>query len=164
MQIKKKISLLLAVYHQSVLPRSETLETHSQNFFFQLNTYHSPYVTSSLMRGWICSLQLLLAFVRAFILRSESRRPHGRILQSQIRDFPNVEPRSPYLYHPRTGWPSYTPGTGFHSQGYGGGNSNPPPHPGGHVCYALMHKFEVEPNTKHSIADFRSCYMCTPLK
>jgi hypothetical protein len=78
-------------------------------FSFQLNTCgHSPCVTSSLTRGWVCRLQLLLALASTFILRSESRRTHDDILLSQIRDSPNLEPRSPYLYPPGTGWPSYT--------------------------------------------------------
>jgi hypothetical protein len=78
--------------------------------FFQLNTCgHSPYVTSSLTRGWVSRLQLLLTFASAFILRSESRRTHDHIVLSQIRDSPNLEARSPHLYPPGTGWPSYTP-------------------------------------------------------
>jgi hypothetical protein len=69
--------------------------------FFQLNTCgHSPYVTSSLTRGWVCRLQLLLVLASAVILRSDSRGSHDHILLSQIRD-------SPYLYLPGTGWPSY---------------------------------------------------------
>jgi hypothetical protein len=37
--------------------------------FFQLKTcFHCPYVTSSLMRGWVCSLQLLLALATGVIL------------------------------------------------------------------------------------------------
>jgi hypothetical protein len=118
---------------------------------FSINTCgHSPYVTSSLTRGWVCRLQWLLGLASAFILRSESHWAHDHILLSQIRDSPKLELRSPYLYPPRTGWLSYTPGIGlplrrFHdSQGYGGGNSNPPPHPGGPVCYALTHKFEAD--------------------
>jgi hypothetical protein len=79
-------------------------------YFFQLNTCrHSPYVTSSLTSGWVCRSQLQLVLASAFILRSESRRTHDHILLSYIRDFLNLEPRSPYLYPPRTGWPSYSP-------------------------------------------------------
>jgi hypothetical protein len=78
--------------------------------FFRLNTCgHSPYVTSSLMRGWGCRLPLLLARASAFTLRSESRRTHDRILLFQIRESPNLESRSPYLYPPGTEWPSYNP-------------------------------------------------------
>jgi hypothetical protein len=45
-------------------------------FFSQLNTCgHSPYITSSLTRGWVCHLQFLLALASAFILLSESRGP-----------------------------------------------------------------------------------------
>jgi hypothetical protein len=44
------------------------------DLFSQLNTYdHSPYITSSLTRRWVCHLQLLLSLVSAFILGSESR-------------------------------------------------------------------------------------------
>jgi hypothetical protein len=78
--------------------------------FFKLNTCcHRLYVTFSLMRGWVRRLQLLLALASAFILRSEYRRTHDDILLSQIQDSPNLEPRSPYLYPPGTGWPSCTP-------------------------------------------------------
>jgi hypothetical protein len=65
---------------------------------FQLNTCgHSPFVTSSLTTGWVCRLQLLLVLASAVILRSESRRTRDHILLSQIRDSPNLEPRSPSL-------------------------------------------------------------------
>jgi hypothetical protein len=74
---------------------------------FQLNTCgHSPYVTSSLTIGWVCSLQFLLALASAVIFRSESRGNHDHILLSQIRDSPKMEARIPYLYIPGTGWPS----------------------------------------------------------
>jgi hypothetical protein len=61
-----------------------------------------PYVTSSLTRGRVCRLQLLLVLASAIILRSEFRGTHDHILLSQIRV-------SPYLYPPGTGWPGYTP-------------------------------------------------------
>jgi hypothetical protein len=121
------------------------------DFFFQLSTCgHSPYVTSSLTRGWVCRLQLLLVLSSAFIPRPESRRTHDHILLSQIRDSPKLELRSPHLYPQEQGGSVIAPGTGFpfhrfhDSQGYGGGNSNPPPHPGGPVCYALKYTFEVD--------------------
>jgi hypothetical protein len=118
-----------------------------------LNTCgHSPYVISSLTGGWVCHLQLLLTLASAFILRSGSRRTHDHILLSQIRDSPNLEPRYPYLYPIGTEWTSYVyPSTlgslsvaFYDSQGYGGGNSNPPPHPGGPVCSVSTHKFEAD--------------------
>jgi hypothetical protein len=79
-------------------------------YFFQLNTCgYSPYVTSSLTRGWICRLKLLLALASIIILSSESRGTHDHILLSQIRDSPPTwRATSPYLYPPGTGWPSYT--------------------------------------------------------
>jgi hypothetical protein len=52
---------------------------------------YSPYVTSSLTREWVCSLQLLLVLASAVILRSEPRGTHDHILLSQTRDSPNLE-------------------------------------------------------------------------
>jgi hypothetical protein len=78
------------------------------------------------MREMVCRLQLLLVLFRAVILRSESRGTRDHILLSQIRDSQTWRARSPYLYPPGTGWPSYTPGTGslsvasYDSQGYSG--------------------------------------------
>jgi hypothetical protein len=61
-------------------------------FIFQLNTCRrSPYLTSSLTRGWVRRLKLLLVLASAVILRSESRVTHDHILLSQIRDSPNLE-------------------------------------------------------------------------
>jgi hypothetical protein len=60
--------------------------------FFQMNTnFHSPYVTSSLTRGWVCKFQLLLALTSTVILRFDSRGTRDHILLSQIRDSPNLE-------------------------------------------------------------------------
>jgi hypothetical protein len=70
--------------------------------FFQLNTWHySRYVTSSLMRGWVCRLQLLLALASAVILRSKSCRTHGHILLFQIWDSSNLEGKVPVFIYPR---------------------------------------------------------------
>jgi hypothetical protein len=68
------------------------LRLTTRDFNFQLNTCgYSPYVTSSVTRGQVCRLQLLLAFTSAVILRSECRGSHDHILLSQIRDSPNFE-------------------------------------------------------------------------
>jgi hypothetical protein len=73
-----------------------------QPIFFQLNTCGcSPYVTSSLTRGLVCRLQLLLGLASAVILRSESRGIHDHILLSQIRDSPNLEGQVPVFISPR---------------------------------------------------------------
>jgi hypothetical protein len=75
------------------------------------------------------------------------------------RETINLEPRSPYLFPQEHDGLVSSPALGTHSvtfydsQGYGGGNSNPPPHPGGPVCYALTHKFEVD-LIQNSIANF----------
>jgi hypothetical protein len=89
-----------ASHNQFVLASGPLRLTTS--IFFQLNTCsHSPYVTSSLMRGWVCCLQLLLVLANAVILGSESRGMHGQILLSQIRDSPNLEGQVPVFISPR---------------------------------------------------------------
>jgi hypothetical protein len=115
-------------------------------FFFQLNTCgHSPHVTSSLTRGLVCCLQLLLALASTSILRSESHRTQDHILLSQIlvspKLFVSTSNRVAQLYPQALGSLS----VGFYdSQGYGGGDLNLPPHPEGPVCYALTHIFEAD--------------------
>jgi hypothetical protein len=110
----------LAVYRQSVLARSP-LRLVTSNFIFRLNTCGcSPIVTSSLMRGWVCRLQLLLVLVSAVSLRSESHGTHDHILLTQIRDLQPGGP-GPHIYIPQEqGVPVIPPDTGFpyDSQGY----------------------------------------------
>jgi hypothetical protein len=97
--------------NQFVLATS-LLRLRINNFIFQLNTYgYNPYVTSSLTRGWICCLQLLLVFASAVILRSESRGTHDHILLSQIRDSPTMEGQVPVFISPRHWVPFSSPPT-----------------------------------------------------
>jgi hypothetical protein len=87
-----RVTLRLALYRQSVRLGDKPLETHDQQFFFQVNTCcYSPNVTSSLTRGWVCRLQLFLVLASTVILRSESRGTRGHILLPQTRDSPNLE-------------------------------------------------------------------------
>jgi hypothetical protein len=59
-----------------------------QSLFFQLNTcYHSPHETSSLTRGQVCRLQLLLDLASAVIVVSDCSRTCNHILLSQIQVF-----------------------------------------------------------------------------
>jgi hypothetical protein len=52
-RVRVRVTFRLEAYRQSVRRGAEPLETHGQNFFSQLNTCgHSPYITSSLTRGW----------------------------------------------------------------------------------------------------------------
>jgi hypothetical protein len=68
-----RVTLWLAVYRQSVRLGDKPLEISTSNFLFRLNTCgHSPYVSSSLTRGWVCCLQLLLVLASVVILRSEA--------------------------------------------------------------------------------------------
>jgi hypothetical protein len=106
-----------------------------QFFIFQLNTCsYSPYVTSSLTRGWVCRLQLLLGLASAVILSSGPRGTHDHILPSQLRDFPNLYAQVPVLISPRRGWSGYTPRhcVPFHRllrlAGLRCSYSTPPPH------------------------------------
>jgi hypothetical protein len=95
--------------------------------FFQLNTCSpSPYLTSSLTRGWVCCLQLLLAL--ASTLRFESRGSHDHILLSHIRDSPNLEGQVSIFISPRNIVAQLYPQAlgslfiaSYNMQGYGGG-------------------------------------------
>jgi hypothetical protein len=81
---------------------TNTLKVTTSNFIFQMNTCgYSPYVTSSLTRGWVCRLQLLLALASAFILMSESRGTQDHILLSQIRNSCNLQDQVPVFVSPR---------------------------------------------------------------
>jgi hypothetical protein len=85
------------------------LRLTTSSFIFQLNTCgYSPYGITSLTRGWICRLKLLLVLDRSFILKSESRWTYDHNLLSQIWDFPNLEDQFP-VYLPGTWWLGYTP-------------------------------------------------------
>jgi hypothetical protein len=57
-RVKVRVILRLAVYLKSVRLGAKLLEVHDQrHFFLQVNPCgHSPYVTSSLTRGWVCLL------------------------------------------------------------------------------------------------------------
>jgi hypothetical protein len=89
--------------------RQSPLRLTTSNYF-QLNTcFKSPYVRSSLRRGWVCGLQLLLVLASAITLMSESRGTHYYSLLPHIRDSPN-----PRIHIPQQqGGPVIPPGTGF---------------------------------------------------
>jgi hypothetical protein len=105
------------------------LRLTTNNCIFQQNTCgYSPYVTSSLSRGWVCRLQLLLGLASAVIIRSESRGTHDHILLPQIRDFPNLEGQVPVFISPRNRVARLHPQAlgslfvaSYESQGYYGG-------------------------------------------
>jgi hypothetical protein len=86
------------------------LRITNSNYIFQLNTRsYCPYVTSSLMRGLICCLQLLLVLANAAILRSEFLGAHDQILLSRIRDSPNLEGQVPPFISFRKRVPGFAP-------------------------------------------------------
>jgi hypothetical protein len=109
-------------------------KTHNQ-FFFKLSTcFHSPYVTSSLTREWVYSLQLLLDLASTVILRSDSRGTRDHNLLSQIRDSTNLEGQMPVFKSPQEQGGVVMPsGTGFPFRrlrlvGLRWRYSTPPPH------------------------------------
>jgi hypothetical protein len=70
--------------------------------FYHLSTCGgSPNVTSSLTRGWVCCLKLLLVLDSAVILGPEFRGTHDHILMSQIRDSSNLKDQIPVFIFPR---------------------------------------------------------------
>jgi hypothetical protein len=127
-RVKVRVTLGLAFYHKSVRLGAKHLETRDQQFF-QLNPcVYSAYVTSSLTRGWIFHLQLLLFLASPVILKSESRVTHDHLSLSQIRDSTNLESQVPVFICPRNRIaPFYPQALGslfvasYDSQGYGEG-------------------------------------------
>jgi hypothetical protein len=87
------------------------LRLKTGNFFFQMNTYgYCPHVTSSLTRGWVPLLQLLLRTHQRKLSQVRVQRdswPHFTVSDSRLP--PTSRTRSPYLYPTGTGWPGYTP-------------------------------------------------------
>jgi hypothetical protein len=116
-------------------------------FFSELNICgHSPYVTSSLTRGWVCRFSccwsspghsfsgpspvgLMTTFYSLGFETPPTWSPGPRVYIPQKQGGPVIPQAlcslSVAFYNP---------------QGYGGGDSNPSPHPGGTVCYAFTHK------------------------
>jgi hypothetical protein len=99
----------------------------SRPVIFLLNTCgYSPYATSSLTRGWVCRLQMLLALASAATLRFESRETHDHILRLKFETPPTWRARSPYLYPHEQGGPVIPQALGslfvcsYDSQCYGG--------------------------------------------
>jgi hypothetical protein len=111
---RERVTLRLAVYSPWVRLDDKHLETHDQ-YFFQLNTCgHSPYVTFSLTRGWVCRLQFLLVLASAVILRSKSRGTHDHILLFPIQDSPKLGGTGTRIYIPQEqGGPIIPPGGVF---------------------------------------------------
>jgi hypothetical protein len=80
------------------------------------------------MRGWVCSLQLLLALTSAAILMSEFHRIHDHILLPYIRDFHNLEGQVPIFISPKDRMAQLYPQalgylfvSSYDSQSHGGG-------------------------------------------
>jgi hypothetical protein len=97
-------SVLVSGHHQGPWP----IFLSPWNVFFrQLRV--SYFVAPSLMRGRVCNLQLLQSLASAVPLGSESCETQDHIFQISETP-PTWRARSPYLYPPGIGWPSYTPG------------------------------------------------------
>jgi hypothetical protein len=112
--------------NQSVLARSPEAPWDSRPVI--LFCGHSPYVTSSSMRRWVCRLQSLLILASAVILWSESCGTHDHVLLSQIRDSTKLEAKVPVFIPPRNRVARLHPQAlgsifvaSYTSQGYSGG-------------------------------------------
>jgi hypothetical protein len=80
------------------------------NFFFLLEIFFRQlrvcyFVASSLMRGRVCNLLLLL-----FLASTVPRNSRPYFIVPILETPPTWRARSPYLHPPGTGWPRYTPG------------------------------------------------------
>jgi hypothetical protein len=83
-------------------------------FLPQLNTcVYSPYITSSLTRGWVCRLQSLLVLGSVVILRSESSGTYDHITVSDSRLHQSGGPGPRIYIPPEQGGLVIPPGTGF---------------------------------------------------
>jgi hypothetical protein len=103
-----RVTLRLAVYRWSVRLGAEPLETHDQNFLSSENLRSES--LCNILSAESMSLSFKIVAGPRQHIHSQVRvdRTHDHTLLSQIRHSPNLEPRSPYLYTPGTGWPSYT--------------------------------------------------------
>jgi hypothetical protein len=80
------------------------------NIFFQLNTCgYSLYVTSSLTKGYMSFTITAGPCQRSHSWIQVPRDSWPYFTVSDSRLPPTWRARSPYLYPPDTGWPSYTP-------------------------------------------------------
>jgi hypothetical protein len=96
-----RVIVTLHTASQFILATSP-LRPMTRNFIFQLNTCsYSPYVTSSLMRGWVCHLQLLLGLANAVILRSDYRGYSWPNFTASDSRLPNLEGQVPIFICPR---------------------------------------------------------------
>jgi hypothetical protein len=117
--VRVRVTSRLAVYLQSVRLGDNPLRLTTSNLFSNWTlAVYSLYVTSSLTRRWVYRLQLLLGFVSAVILKSESCGTHYHILLAQIRESPYLEAHVPVFISPGT-WFLFV--ASYDSQGYGGG-------------------------------------------
>jgi hypothetical protein len=110
-----------------------TIRSHDQ-FFFLLEIFFRQlwvcyFVASSLTRGLVCNLLLLLGLASADPLGSESPRTQDHILFSQFLRLPSPAGPGPCIYIPQEqGGPVIYPQVmgslfiaSYNSQGYGGG-------------------------------------------
>jgi hypothetical protein len=85
---------------QSVLVSSTHLVLKPQIFISVRQLRVSWCGVPSVMKEWVCCLQLLLAFASAVILGSKSCETHDHILLSQVWDSPNLEGQFPVFISP----------------------------------------------------------------
>jgi hypothetical protein len=126
-RVRVTVNLRREVYRKPVRLGEKPLRITTSNFIFQLNIYgFSPYVTSSLTRGWVCRLQLLLILANAVIL-SRVPRDSWRCFTVSNSRLPQPEWPGPVCISPRNNEARLYPQAlgslfvaSYGSQGYGG--------------------------------------------
>jgi hypothetical protein len=108
-KFKIKVILWLMVSWPVCLGVRHASGAHDQIFITVRQWWVCWCGVDSLVRGQVCSLQLLLGLASTIILGSESRRTHDHNLLSQISDSHNLEGQVTLFISPRNKWPSYYP-------------------------------------------------------
>jgi hypothetical protein len=107
-KVKVKVIYVRQSVEQSILVSGTHLGPWT-NFSFSLNfslaSWECYFVAPSLTTGRVCNLLLLLVLASAV-----PRDSRLFFIVPILETPPTWKARSPYLYPPGTGWPSYTPG------------------------------------------------------
>jgi hypothetical protein len=119
--------------------------------------FYSLYVTSSLTRGWIFSLQLPLTLASTVILRFDSLGTRNHILLSQIRDSTNLEGQVPVFICPRNRLAQFPLRRLLRLAGLRWRYSSLPPHGGIMSSNCIEYLIRRGRHRKHRVQQFLYC-------